>query len=266
MLQVKALFERSNNLYWDDPYISKNLLNAHLSEHLDSASRNFSFMKASIKFMNGILKDYDVQTICDYGCGPGLYTKKLSELGYTVTGIDFSKRSIDFAKTQDSQTQYRCENYLNTQDIALYDFASLIYCDYGSLSQKNRALLLKNIHRSLKQDGLFLLDVFSVNKFMCFQEEKSFILHEKESFWYEKEHLELFLKQSFENYITLKKTVVIAEEETKVINRWYQYFTKDMIEKECEEAGFEVLEIYCDVKGSPLETSSETMALLLQKK
>ncbi len=34
----------------------------------------------------------------DIGCGPGIYAEKFARQGYYVTGIDFSKRSIDYAK------------------------------------------------------------------------------------------------------------------------------------------------------------------------
>ena len=31
-------------------------------------------------------------------CGPGLYSELFAESGYQVTGVDFSKRSIDYAQ------------------------------------------------------------------------------------------------------------------------------------------------------------------------
>lgn len=51
-----------------DDYISTQLLATHLSQEID------------------------------LGCGPGLYTEKLTEKGHTVTGMDFSASSIRYAK------------------------------------------------------------------------------------------------------------------------------------------------------------------------
>ncbi len=36
--------------------------------------------------------------IADFGCGPGLYATRLAQRQATVTGIDFSKRSIQYAQ------------------------------------------------------------------------------------------------------------------------------------------------------------------------
>lgn len=34
-------------------------------------------------------------SVCDFGCGPGLYTSGISANGPKVTGVDFSKRSFE---------------------------------------------------------------------------------------------------------------------------------------------------------------------------
>ncbi|HOJ15222.1 MAG TPA: class I SAM-dependent methyltransferase, partial [Deltaproteobacteria bacterium] len=46
------------------------------------------------------------ERILDLGCGPGLYTKRLSDAGYDVTGMDYSRRSIAYAKEHDTETRY----------------------------------------------------------------------------------------------------------------------------------------------------------------
>lgn len=269
LLHVNHLFEASDNAYWDDPYISKNLLNSHLSAYLDSASRNFKFMDASIEFMKSIFEDLKVENICDFGCGPGLYCEAFSKMGLDVSGIDFSSRSIEYAKTSAQEKNfnihYRNENYLEIQDESVFDFATLIYCDYGSLSKENRIKLLKNIHRSLKDGGHFLMDVFTVHKFMNIKPYKTVIEHDSKSFWYPKEHIEIAIAETYENFVALDKHVLISEASSKVIHRWYQYFTVEMLREEVVEAGFEVVSLYDDLKGSTLSQESDTLAILLKK-
>ena len=45
------LFEASPQNIWNTPYISKNMLNAHLDENLDSATRKLSFVEKSVNWI-----------------------------------------------------------------------------------------------------------------------------------------------------------------------------------------------------------------------
>ena len=74
------------------------MLEYHLNESIDVASRNKSFIEKSVGWMTSYF-DVDNNTeIADFGCGPGLYTSRLAERGANVTGLDFSKNSLDYAK------------------------------------------------------------------------------------------------------------------------------------------------------------------------
>lgn len=269
LCSITTLFQDSSNSYWDDEYISSNLLKQHLIQNSDNASRNQSFQRDSIIFIDALLKKHKAHNLIDFGCGPGFYTEALAKLNYQVTGIDFSKRSIDFAIKNalhnNLNIHYRYENYLSIEDASCYDFASLIYCDYGSLSEENRLKLLKNIHRSLKPNGLFILDVFTVNHYLDFKEFQNYSFKEQ-SFWYESKHLELSNHQSFPNFITLQQNIIIAEKSEKIINRWYQHFTLEMLQNELKQANFEVEAIYQDIKGTPYNKDANTLCLLLRKK
>ncbi|GIU69565.1 MAG: hypothetical protein KatS3mg002_0801 [Candidatus Woesearchaeota archaeon] len=45
-----------------------------------------------------ISKIKDAKTILDVGCGPGLYCEILKQKGYEVTGVDYSKNIIEYAR------------------------------------------------------------------------------------------------------------------------------------------------------------------------
>jgi len=72
--------------------------------------------------------------LLDIGCGPGLYAERFSSAGYSVTGVDFSKRSIAYAKEQTllnkSNIEYHYQNYLTIDYKEKFDVITLIYCDY----------------------------------------------------------------------------------------------------------------------------------------
>lgn len=162
LLQKPALWQRSCEPFWDDEHISKGMLEAHLNPEWDAASRRHSYIDCSVKWFGSIIPAGS--RILDLGCGPGLYTKRLSDSGYDVTGIDWSRRSIAYAKEQDSKTEYIYLDYLKMNYSEAFDAITLIYCDYGALIPDERKMLLSKIHRALKPNGLFIFDVFTERK------------------------------------------------------------------------------------------------------
>ena len=96
------IFTRSDQKFWDDRHISKQMLNAHLDPDCDAASRSFETISSSVNWLvEEILPDPAHGTgVLDLGCGPGLYAAELARAGYRVTGIDYSRRSIDYAREE----------------------------------------------------------------------------------------------------------------------------------------------------------------------
>ncbi len=83
---------------WTDEHTSKQMLSFHLDEAIDVSSRNAEFINRSVEW---IASEFNIgmdTKIADFGCGPGLYAARLAKRGANVTGIDFSKRSIEYAK------------------------------------------------------------------------------------------------------------------------------------------------------------------------
>lgn len=94
------LYAKSTSKFWDDEHISKSMLEAHLEPNIDAASRNHKFIDQSVEWINRIVPAQEYKSVLDLGCGPGLYTERLYNKGYSVTGVDLSKRSIEYAKKQ----------------------------------------------------------------------------------------------------------------------------------------------------------------------
>ncbi|PGT62845.1 SAM-dependent methyltransferase [Bacillus cereus] len=268
-LQVPSRFEQTDNVFWQNPYIAKKLLEVHLSSDTEGASRSFQFIDKSIDFIQQIAPKKSYQKVLDLGCGPGLYSERLARKGYTVTGIDFSENSIRYAKEQvkklDYNIEYRYENYLELNDSNMYDLALLIYCDYGALAPENRSKLLFNIWNSLKDGGKLLLDVFSQNKFDQFKEEQYWSMNENGGFWSKDCYLAIGRNLKYPDRVTLEQTTVVTDEKIETYNIWYQFFTKELFIKEVTAVGFTVKEIYDDVSGETGNGGSQTIALLLEK-
>jgi 2-polyprenyl-3-methyl-5-hydroxy-6-metoxy-1,4-benzoquinol methylase len=102
-------------------------------------------------------------SILDLGCGPGLYTEIMAERGHKVTGIDFSKNSIDYARNEairkNLDIKYVNQSYLDLCEENMYDLIMMIFTDFGVLVPQERETLLQNIYRALKPGGTFVFDV-----------------------------------------------------------------------------------------------------------
>ena len=83
---------------WTDEHTSAQMLEYHLNGDVDLSSRKTEFIERSAAWL---VERFDLaagKSVADFGCGPGLYTSRLAAAGAEVTGVDFSARSIEYAK------------------------------------------------------------------------------------------------------------------------------------------------------------------------
>jgi 2-polyprenyl-3-methyl-5-hydroxy-6-metoxy-1,4-benzoquinol methylase len=83
---------------WTDAHTSKQMLSFHLNEEIDVSSRKAAFIDRSVEWIVSYFNVGSGRRIADFGCGPGLYSTKLAQKQAVVTGIDFSKRSVQHAE------------------------------------------------------------------------------------------------------------------------------------------------------------------------
>ena len=116
--------------------------------------------------------------ICDFGCGPGLYTSAFAEYGAQVTGIDFSETSIRFAREEARRRnlpiRYLLRNYLEYVPEEKFSVVTMIFCDFCVLSPQQRKTLLKIFYESLEDTGSLLFDVYSIDYFQAVQEKRAY--------------------------------------------------------------------------------------------
>lgn len=269
LLSLPKVFHRGITNFWDEPYISLQLLNAHLDPDIDGASRKFEFIDDSVEWIQSQAGPGKYPDLLDVGCGPGLYAERLCDKGYRVTGVDFSRRSIDYAVRQAEESgrsiTYRYINYLEMEYREAFDLAIMIYCDYGALSPDEASLLLSRILQSLRPGGKLLLDVFTLYKFAQFKEKRIWENNESGGFWRSDAHFTIQANCIYENHVTLEQTIVLSSDEIQPYYIWQRHFSPDMLVAEVEKAGFRNPVLYGDVTGRPWSSVSETMAVIVEK-
>ena len=70
------------------------MLREHLTQDHDAASRRLPIIDLHVAWIHRQVLGEKPSTILDLGCGPGFYTDRLSRLGHTATGLDFSPAAI----------------------------------------------------------------------------------------------------------------------------------------------------------------------------
>lgn len=262
-------------LFWDDPHISKGMLAAHLDPNTEAASRPPEIIDRSVAWIVKTLGLRRGDAVIDLGCGPGLYAARLAGSGMRVTGVDMSRRSIDYAidyaETHNLDITYRYQNYLTLEDDNRYDAALLIYGDLCPLSPDQRARLLQNVHRALKPEGHFVLDVSQRGSWSAEETGTSWYAAES-GFWRPGPHL--VLEQRFdyeEEALRLDQYVVIdgddegAPSKLTTYRVWRQEYTPETLTAELESHSFRIESLWGDLTGEPYSRESRWIGAVTQR-
>jgi len=255
---------------WTDEHTSQKMLEYHLDESVDLSSRNKEFIERSVKW---IVSHFGIDThtaIADFGCGPGLYATLFAEHGADVTGIDFSERSIRYAKKTARRKaldiDYVCWDYLEFETEKRFDLITMIMCDYCALSPIQRRKMLSRFKNLLKADGEVLLDVYSLNAFDQKEQVSTYEHRQLDGFWSKEDYYGFLNTFKYEEEkVILDKYTIIEKARTWTVYNWLQYFSPDALRKEFEVNGFKMEEFYSDVAGKPFSSKSTEFAIVARK-
>jgi 2-polyprenyl-3-methyl-5-hydroxy-6-metoxy-1,4-benzoquinol methylase len=239
-------FMRSEHSIWTDEHIAKSLLGAHLDLQHDAASRRMATIKKTAAWIEKTIPEK--ARILDLGCGPGLYAAILARHGYTVTGVDVSRISIEHAEKTAREKglpiKYRCMNYLTEAFEGSFQAVLMIYCDFGALIPDEQAVVLRKIRSCLTPDGVFVFDVFGQTLPQAKKEQRNWLFSKCRSFWHAEPHLLLDEVRHFPDASAIgSRNIVITEDAYREYITWDQYYNDESISRLLEARGFEVIQI-----------------------
>ena len=146
---------------WDDAGFSQRMLENHLSQEHDWASRKLPVIEQQVTWI--ISQLHAGARILDLGCGPGFYTHMLAGHGFRCTGVDFSPASIAYARLQAQAAGLDIE-YLQ-QDVRTYspaqqfDFIMMTFGELNVFSALDARILLSHCSQWLVSGGKLLAEV-----------------------------------------------------------------------------------------------------------
>ena len=268
--QRPAVYSRyTADALWSSPDISEMMLRYHLDGEVDLASRRTEFIDASVAWITRTFGLGPGCRVIDLGCGPGLYASRLARTGSAVTGIDFSPRSIEYARDRAAQDDlpidYRLGDYLELDIEPGYDLATMIMCDFCALSPEQRSRLLVRVADMLAPGGAFLFDVHSLAYFETWEEMAAYGAGMMDGFWSSAPYygFQNTFKYEAEKVVLEKYLIVERDRSTEYFN-WFQHYDAETLASEVEAAGLVIDGLYGDVAGEPFEPSLPEFAVVVR--
>jgi len=236
------LYEPGEPLFWNDPHISKSMLEAHLNPDNDLASRKHKTIDNEVNHLisSGVLKPGD--QVLDLGCGPGLYSSRLASKGMKVTGIDISKNSLDYARhyaaEKDLDIDYRIINFFDIDYSGVFDAVIQVNGELNTFSDGKRDELFSKLRKALKPGGHLIFDVTTRATRMKYGLKNSWYFSNG-GFWRPDKHLVLERGYDYpEVNVWLDQYIVLDSVGVKVYNNWFHDYDLVAIHQVVQKAGF----------------------------
>ena len=174
-------WSEGDNIPWHEPGFSTRMLDEHLTQDHDLASRRLDVIDRHVNWIDRVLLQGQRAAILDLGCGPGFYASRLARLGHTCTGIDYSPASVAYAR-EEAQRQRLAVTYVE-DDIRHatfgtgYGLAMLIYGELNIFRPTHAASILKKAYAALLPGGLLLLEPHTMEAVRQMGERQTFLVH-----------------------------------------------------------------------------------------
>ena len=155
----ETLWDGAYKIPWDDPDFSRRMLDEHLSQEHDLASRKQDMIRTQVFWIHEHIRNNAPAKLLDIGCGPGLYIEQFTALDYDCSGIDFSPASIEYAKSQLDDKAKLIEGDIRSVDFSSgFDLAMMIYGEFNVFSPDECREILKKMFEALSPGGKLLLE------------------------------------------------------------------------------------------------------------
>ena len=205
-------------------------------------------------------------------CGTGSQVFYLIERGYEVTGSDFSPALIEKArnKAQDlGKNIHFLHGDMRDIQVGTFDAVITIFNAIGHLDKRDFAKALKNISSNLKEDGIYVFDIFNLQA-ITDTVLKSFVMDIKSTVdgaqirnqQYSEVDREKGLLISHDHYtITKENNEPVIHTNTFSL----QIYTASELWQLLSENGFEII-VQCDMEGSVFNADKSVNMVTVAKK
>lgn len=225
--------------WWEDLF-SEEYLRTHDRPDELLVQREVNFIEESL----GMEKH---AVVLDLACGSGDHTTELALRGYSVVGLDYSNGQLALAEQRSKQrTRAAMSSTLpsfvhgDMRELGYVENFDGVYCwstSFGYFDDEKNLGVLQSVHRSLKQGGMFLLDVAN----------RDYVAKNTPGLnWFEGDRcvcMDDTYLDFFTSRLRVKRTAMFEGGLSRELDYSIRLYTLHEIGKLLHEAGFKVLEV-----------------------
>ncbi|MFO0547966.1 MAG: methyltransferase domain-containing protein [Polyangiaceae bacterium] len=225
--------------WWEDLF-SEEYIRTHDRPPESVVRREVDFIEESL----GMEKH---AVVLDLACGRGDHTIALASRGYSVVGLDYSTGMLDLAARQVQERQKADPNFTapsfvqgDMRDLPYEEAFDGVYCwatSFGFFEDDKNLAVLANIHRALRQGGMFLLDI--VNRDYVAPRSPSLV-------WFEGSQcvcMDDMYVDFFTSRMKVKRTAMFEGGKSRELDYTIRLYSLHELGKMLHEVGFKVLEV-----------------------
>lgn len=196
-------------------------------------------------------------SVLDLACGKGRHSAYLSDLGYNVTGVDLSNKSITHAKQFESETlRFIRSDMRDLQFDSEFHLVLNLFTSFGYFENKEDDLdVLRRVKSALLPEGVFVLDYLN-SKNVEFVENR---VEEKEI-----GTTKFFTKKSRANGFIIKDINLIDGDQNATYQEKVRLICTEQFEEYFHLTGLKILDRFgsYDLEGYSEKESSRLIYVL----
>ena len=200
--------------------------------------------------------------VMDIACGAGRHALEFARFGFTTTANDLSPFLLECTRSQAARENISIE--CTRQDMRhisaenTYDLVVQLFSSFGYFKTKKEDLqVLRNVHRALKKDGRYILDLINPV--------------------YLKKNLNPSSSRTIDNLIVseqrrieadrvIKQITIRSPDDSVTFEESVRLYRIEIIGDMLASAGFEIKEIFGDYEGSAFDEQTSPRLLLFARK
>lgn len=236
----------------------KSWFNTHYY-HLLYRDRDENEAKRFIENLVTYLKIPAGSLILDLACGKGRHSVQLNELGFIVTGLDLSEKSILSLKQKESETlTFVIGDMRKPYRTGHFDHVFNLFTSFGYFHDDHENNeVIESISKTLKKGGIAVIDYLNAHT-----TRTDIPSSEKKRI----EGLEFAIEKFELNNSVVKKIDFLDEGELKSYSESVKLYDLKDFERFAKNAGMKVISIFGDYDLNEFELiSSQRLIMILQK-
>jgi SAM-dependent methyltransferase len=239
--EAKAVTEvpKKGKPWWEDIF-SEEYLRTHDRPDDLLVQREVNFIEESL----GMEKH---AVVLDLACGSGDHTIEFALRGYNVVGLDYSTGQLSLAEQRSKQRARATTNPTvpafvqgDMRELGYEEDFDGVFCwstSFGYFDDEKNLAMLQSVHRSLKQGGMFLLDVAN----------RDYVARNTPGLnWFEGDRcvcMDDTYLDFFTSRLRVKRTAMFEGGISRELDFSIRLYTLHELGKLLHEAGFKVLEV-----------------------